>query len=160
MKTRTLLLGIAIVTSQINPLVCMDETEYASKEETTAQSTCYTYRNFEINHFSLGIGVDPNRPYDMDKILADLFEQQKYVSKITSIDSELIQVIDDENTSLTTIRNTFFEMLTKYQNQDEQTMKEIDEFEGPINWIMHQVTYYNKDVTDVLSAFAKAHTSH
>ena len=32
MKTTTLLLGIAIGVSQITPLVCMDETNYETKE--------------------------------------------------------------------------------------------------------------------------------
>ena len=45
----------------------------------------------------------------------------------------------------------FEDLLTTLEDAEE----EVEDFEGPINWIIHQVTYYNKDVKDQLAAFAK-----
>lgn len=160
MKTKTLLLGIAISVFQMSPLVCMERTDYLSKEqkEGEAQLKRYTYQNFEINHFDLRIGGDPNEPYDIDKILNDLFEQQEYVSSITAATSDIAAVADAENTALIQLRNDFFEKLTKYQDKDTEIVREAERFEDSIDWIMHQVSYYNKDVKDQLVAFANSHS--
>jgi hypothetical protein len=160
MKTKTLLLGIAIATSQMSPLACMERTNCLSIEqkEGEAQLTRYTYQNFKINHFDLRIGGDPNTPYNIDEIVNDLLEQQEYVSSITAATSDIAAVANAENIALIQLRNDFFEKLTKYRNNDATIEGEVEDFEGPIHWIIHQVTYYNKDVKDQLAAFANSHS--
>lgn len=162
MKTKTLLLGIAIATSQMSPLACMERTNclLIEQKEGEAQLTRYTYQNFKINHFDLRIGGDPNAPYDIDEILNDLFEQQEYVSSITAANPDIAAVANAENTALIQLRNDFFEKLTKYRNNNAAIEEEVEDFEGPINWIIHQVTYYNKDVKDQLAAFANSHNPY
>ena len=162
MKTKTLLLGIAIATSQMSPLACMERTNYLSIEqkEGEAQLTRYTYQNFKINHFNLRIGGDPNAPYDIDEILNDLFEQQEYVSSITAANPDIAAVANTQNTALIQLRNDFFEKLTKYRSNDSAIEEEVEDFEDPINWIMHQVFYYSADVKNQLAAFANSHSPH
>lgn len=159
MKTTTLLLGIAIGTSQITSLVCMDQTNFLSieRKEGEAQLVRYTYTDFSIEHFDLRIGVDPNKPYDITEILADLFTQQKRVSLITTTNSDFSEVVENENTALIQLRDDFFAKLTKYKADDAETMQEVEENEDPINWIMGLETQYRTKVKSRLLAFANMH---
>lgn len=162
MKTTTLLLGIAIGACQMNSLVCMEDTGYISMEikEGESQLTHYTYQNFVVSHFDLRIGVDPNADYNMDEILDDLFTQQKYVSTIIQVADTLDQkIIDIENEALIKLHDDFFAKLTNYKSNNAEIMQEVERFDDHISWIMHQVPYYNREVIDRLSAFAKSNNT-
>jgi hypothetical protein len=160
MKTTTLLLGIAIGVSQITPLVCMDETNYETKEikEEQSQLAHYTYPNFNIDHFILRI--DSDLPNEMQPILDDLFQQQDYVSSISTTNTVLFDIVTTTNTTLTQLRDNFFAKLKKYQESDPEIMQEIEKAEGSLSWITQIVPHYNIDVVAILAKFANTHNLH
>jgi len=141
MKTKILLLSIAIATSQMNPLVCMDDTG--------AQRETFTFQDYSIRKFSLRI--DPNCDNDFDKIIEDLLSQEAYISSITSANPVFEEAINLANTQLVTIRDNFFQDLKSINTSKIQS--EIDQEDDAVAWIMSKTVNYGNQVKTILNQF-------